>query len=107
MILVGFMDLGKSIDPLFSVPNWRGQQAPAQYELVRSSLDTLIFSSGLGPKKHIGLLSDDRRKSVMTMLLRTDISFETKLPFDSDSVVFGNLDYIRAEIDVHFAHENP
>jgi hypothetical protein len=107
MILVGFMELSKSIDPLFTVPNWRGHQAPAQHELDRSSLEPLIFSSGLGPQKHIGILPDDRRKSVMATLLRTGLSLGTKLPFDSDSVVFGNLGYIRTEINAHFAHENP
>jgi hypothetical protein len=107
MILVGFMELSKSIVPVFSVPNWRGLQAPTQRELDLASLDTLIFSSGLGPQKHIGILPDDGRTNVMSILLRTGISLEMTLRFDSDSVVFGNAEYLRTEINAHFLHENP
>jgi hypothetical protein len=107
LILVGFMDLGKRIDPLFSVPNWCGGAAPAQDELANLSLQPLIFSSGLGPCKHLGLFGDDGRKNVMTMLLRTGLTLETKLPYDADSVVFGNLEYVRSQINAHFPQCHP
>jgi hypothetical protein len=107
MILVGFMELSKSIEPVFSIPDWLGHHAPTQTELGRTSSDTLVFSSGLGPQKHVGIFLDDGRKNVMAMFLPTSISLPKELPFDQDSVVFGNLEYLYAQINAHFNHVNP
>jgi hypothetical protein len=67
----------------------------------------LILVGFMDLGKHLGLFGDDGRKNVMTMLLRTGLTLETKLPYDADSVVFGNLEYVRSQINAHFPQCHP
>ncbi len=100
--LVGFIELEKSIEPVFSVLNWRGQQLPSQATLHTACQKTLIFKSGLGDQAHIGILPKDRRTNTMTFLEASGHCTEIEMAFDAEKVVFINKEAIAKEIDQHF-----
>jgi hypothetical protein len=104
-VLVGFIELGKSIDPVFSVLNWRGYAT--QVQLGMTTHDTLSFSSGLGENLHIGLFPTDERKNVMANLVASKHFALETMPFDISSVVFKNVEAIADEIDAHFGASAP
>ena len=106
-VLVGFIDLGKSVDPVFSVLNWRGKELPPQMELEEAARETLPIQSGLGEQTHIGIFPTDERKSVMACLDATGQSIAAQVPYSPERVVFKNIEAIADEIYAHFTGRNP
>ena len=106
MVLVDHLDLGESIEPVFSVLGWCGHAAPTKEELMRFRDKALVFSSGLGSKKHVGILCFDKRKNPLKPLQRINITFQG-LPYDSTSRVFVTLDRIAAEADAQLGDTPP
>jgi hypothetical protein len=106
LVLVGFLDLGKSIDPIFSVLNWRGERTPTETELHEGQRETLLFQSGLGEMAHVGIVTKDERKSVMANLVATDQVIASTMPFDSERTVFFFVEGIAGRIDEHFTGQN-
>jgi hypothetical protein len=106
LVLVGFIDLGKSFDPVFSVLNWRGKSLPLQAELDEVARKTIPFQSGLGEEAHIGIIPKDERKSVMACLEATGQFTEIEMPYSPESVVFQYVEGIAHQIDDHFAGRN-
>lgn len=98
LVLAGFLDLGKSLDPVFSVPAWRGATAPTASELGGKRMKTLRFASGLGPQEHVGIIPNGRA-SVMAGLVPTKTLLGPEIRFDPDSVVFTDVQQIAKEID--------
>lgn len=107
LVLVGFMDLGKSVDPIFSVLNWRGKILPSQIALEDAARETVPIQSGLGEQAHIGIFPTDERKSVMAWLDATGKSIAAKVPYNPEHVVFKNIEAIADEIHAHFTGRNP
>lgn len=107
LVLVGVMDLGKSVDPIFSVLNWRGGDELSQSMLDEAAKDTVPVQSGLGPQAHWGILPRDERKNVMTCLEQTSLFVKVEMPYDPEKVVFSYAEGIAREIDAHFAGSIP
>ncbi|SFG68664.1 hypothetical protein SAMN05518865_11639 [Duganella sp. CF458] len=104
LVLVGFLDLGKSVDPVFSVLDWRGEDAPSQLTLDQAARkDTIPIQSGLGKQAHWSIFVKDERKNVMSCLEQTSLSVTVGMPFDPDQVVFSYVEALAREIDAHFA----
>jgi hypothetical protein len=101
--LVGFIDLGKSVDPVFSILDWRGHNLSSQAELNEAAQKTLPIKSGLGDKAHWGIFPKDERKNVMTCLQQTKHSLAIDKPYDSTQVVFTYAESLADEIDTHYA----
>lgn len=102
LVLAGFIDLGKSVDPVFSVLRWHRKTMPTQDELEAAAAQTLPLPSGLGHQPHLGLLPDDRRTNVMSWLQDTGLRLGATLPFDTDGVAFMNPAGISAAIHACF-----
>lgn len=103
LVLVGVMDLGKSVDPVFSVLNWRGDNVLSQSMLDEAAKDTIPVQSGLGPQAHWGILPRDERKNVMAYLEMTSLCVTVEMPYDPEQVVFSYAEGLAREIDAHFA----
>lgn len=99
LVLVGQLDLGKSVDPVFTVPLWRARRAPTQQEVDAALASTMTFESGLGEQRHVGILPSDGRRNVMAHLEPTVLVARTPLPFDPDLAVFKNVEAIVGEIE--------
>ncbi|MDR7376970.1 hypothetical protein J2X19_001628 [Rhodoferax ferrireducens] len=107
LVLVGFIDLSRSVDPVFSVLNWLGTDLPSQVELDNAARTAMQFQSGLGDMAHIGILPEDERKSVMADLEATGQSTATEMPYNPESFVFKFAEAIGNEISAHFVDRNP
>jgi hypothetical protein len=105
MVLVDHLDTGDSIQPIFSVPGWRGEGVPTQDELLRASHRILTFSSGLGDKKHVGILCLDNRKNPMKPLEKTHL-FLPQLPYNG-GCVFVSLHRIAQEAEAQLGGACP
>ena len=104
LVLVGFLDLGKSIDPVFSVLDWRDENAPSQLMLDQAARkDTIHLQSGLGERAHWGIFVKDERKNVMNCLEQTSLFVTVEMPYDPDQVVFSYVEALARDIDAHFA----
>lgn len=98
LVLVGFLELEKSIDPVFSALCWQGTVAPTKEELEQWGQKTVIFDSGLGSRPHIGILPRDERKSIMADLqLLENLSFPG-LAYSPQSITFKSVRRIAEEI---------
>lgn len=106
MVLVDHVELGEGIEPIFSVIDWCGQKAPTEEELLRCSNKTLVFSSGLGNQKHVGIFRLDRRKNPMKQLEKTNLVLP-KLAYDRTSTVFVSLNRIAQEADAQLSSAHP
>ncbi|QSX79408.1 hypothetical protein [Agrilutibacter solisilvae] len=98
MVVVAYVDLGSSVEPIFSVLDWRGPDVPARAELGRCSAKSLVFSSGLGNRRHVGILCFDKRKNPIKPLERTGLVLPD-LPYDNEGKVFVTLSRIAQEAD--------
>jgi hypothetical protein len=100
--LVGFMDLEKSVDPVFSVLDWRGHDLPSETVLNEAAQKTLPIKSGLGDQRHWGIFPKDERKNVMTCLQQTKYSLTITMPYDPSQVTFKYAESLADEIDAHY-----
>lgn len=107
LVLVGFMDLGKSVDPVFSVLKWRGRSVPTQAMLDEAAKETIPVQSGLGPQAHWGIIPEDERKNVMACLERISLSVTVEMPYDPTLVVFSYVEGLARDIDAHFTGSTP
>ncbi|KQV56407.1 MULTISPECIES: hypothetical protein [unclassified Duganella] len=104
LVLVGFIDLGKSVDPVFSVLNWRGSGALSQSILDElATVDTIPIQSGLGKQAHWGIFVTDERKKFMACLETTGQSVTVDMPYIPDQVVFSFVEALARELDAHFS----
>jgi len=103
LALVGFLDLGKSVDPVFSILDWRSHNAPSQKELNEAAKKSLPIKSGLGLNSHWGIFPKDERRNVMTCLQQTNFSLSIDIPYDPSQVVFSYAESLAADIDAHYA----
>jgi hypothetical protein len=101
--IAGFIDLGKSVDPVFSILDWRCHTLPSQAELNEAALKTLPVKSGLGNQAHWGIFPRDERKNVMACLQQTEHCLTIDIPYDPSQVVFSYAESLAAEIDAHYA----
>lgn len=67
---------------------WSGDRAPSLGEIEAVCEKALAFSSGLGPRTHVGILPFDERKNIMKSLVATELVIAKPLPFDRGKVVF-------------------
>lgn len=98
LVLVGYKDVGDSIDPVFSAPCWRGQL---------SDLPTVLdFSAGHIPFQafqktcqHVAILPTDERRSILSGLTPHHHPCLHIPELQADSVVWLSLNRIAKEID--------
>ena len=103
VVLVGFIDLGKSVDPVFSILDLRRHHLPSEAELNQAAKYTLPVKSGLGDQAHWGIFPKDERKNVMACLQQTKHSLTINMPYDPSQVVFTYAEALADEIDAHYA----
>lgn len=102
LVLVGLMDLGKSVDPVFSVLSWRGSDILSQAMLDEAAKESIPVRSGLGLQAHWGIFPEDERKDVMACLERTSLVVTAEMPYDPHQVVFSYVDELARQIDAYF-----
>ncbi|WP_426171150.1 hypothetical protein [Pseudoduganella sp. R-34] len=107
LALVGFIDLGKSVDPVFSILDWRSHHLPSDAELNEAARKTLPVKSGLGDQAHWGIFPKDERKNVMACLQQTRHSLTINMPYDPSKVVFTYPESLADDIDAHYAAHGP
>jgi hypothetical protein len=66
LVLIGYAELEKSIEPNFVALEWRGGKSPSEEELDSASSNVVQFQSGLRPKMQVGILPKDGRKTPST-----------------------------------------
>lgn len=102
LVLVGFVELEKSIDPVFSVlaqPIVSAESLPIR---IAGDVPTLVLSKGLRqPFQHVAILPRDERRDILTGLTRLDITVEPALPFQREHTVWLALGRIASEVDAH------
>jgi hypothetical protein len=99
LVLVGYWENEKSIDPIFSLLRWRGTAEPAAAELKVAAKTPISLSDTLGPQKHIGIFPLGRRKDPMIGLIPTSAVVETPMPFDELSTLHTQLGVIAKKAD--------
>ena len=107
LVLVGLMDLGKSVDPVFSVLSWRGSDILSQAMLDEAAKESIPVRSGLGLQAHWGIFPKDERKNVLACLERTSLVVTAEMPYDQHQVVFSYAEELARQIDAHFTGTPP
>ena len=102
LVLVGFIELEKSIDPVFSVINYR-IASPAELPThIDDSEKTLVFSKAFyRPFAHFAILPKDERRSILFGLEPVSVSIDSPMAYERDSTVWLSVGRIAGEIDVH------
>lgn len=98
MVLAGQLDLGDSVQPIFSVLRWCGRAVPSLEELMTVGETSLASPSGLGLRSQVGVLWLDKRRHPLAPLQKTG----TILPGwsrDNQDAVFLTADRIAREAD--------
>ncbi|MFU6378329.1 hypothetical protein ACM792_24350 [Metapseudomonas otitidis] len=102
LVLVGFVELEKSIDPVFSVlaqPIASAESLPIR---ITGDAPTLVLSKGFRqPFRHVAILPRDERKDILSGLTRLDITVEAAQPFQREHTVWLALGRIASEVDAH------
>lgn len=102
LVLVGFVELTESIDPVFTALNWRGSAAPTDQELKDATKAPLAFESYSGPRAHVGILPVDERRSVTADLIATACSVSVPMPCDLQNTIFFTSRVIARKMDEYF-----
>jgi len=106
LVLVGFLELEKSTDPVFSALCWQGEVAPTKEELAQWIQKTVVFESGLGPKPQIGIFPRDDRKSIMASLQMLEgVNFPDLPYFRHNSTTFKVVERIAEEMQVFISKQ--
>ena len=104
LVLVGFMELEKSIDPVFSVMDRRiasPAELPAQ---ITGDDKTLVLSKSFHRAfEHVAILPKDERRSILSGLERVDVSAVSPMPYARESTVWLSVGRMANEIDAHLA----
>lgn len=89
LVLIGYLEQARSIEPIFAALNWRGGPAPSAQAL-----------SGAAPyPRQLGVLALDGRNNPFTPLVETSIKLRSSIPFAPDeSVTYMPLGRIAEEI---------
>ncbi len=104
LVIVGFKDLGGSLDPLFSVSRWRGNSGDMPPLSLIASMGTLSIPSFLNERAHVGILPSDGKKSLLSGLQPFGI-VEPALPFSPTDAVWLSMGRIASEIDRRLGSE--
>jgi hypothetical protein len=99
LVLVGFWENEKSIDPIFSILKWRGRTEPTPAELKKATQTTISLPDVLGPVKHVAVFPLGRQKDPMIGLIATSAAVETPMPFDELSTLHTQLCGIAEKAD--------
>ena len=90
LVLVGFFDDEKYVDPVFSALDWRGDALSPEH-LANIPAKTLKVDSGIGKVNHVGLLTLAKRSkkdNPMNCLVPTKIVVDKWLAYDPYSTTF-------------------
>lgn len=102
LVLIGYAELEKSIEPNFVALEWRGGNSPSEEELGSASSNVILFQSGLGPRMQVGILPKDGRKNPLNGMVMTAIKLKTAFPFERFNTVYISLARIVDEVNAHF-----
>ena len=105
LTLVGFCELESSIDPIFSVPNWRGRPGD-KIPLLTPETETLVFDLSGRKSNHVAILPGDERKKLLGRLKKIETLLELPLP-KSGGAVWISVGRIAMEIDRIFTKNPP
>lgn len=99
LVLVGFIELEKSIDPVFSVLPVRFV-SPSEFPArITSHEETLRFPRVFKEPLHVAILPKDERRSILTGLVPVNIPVESAMPFQTKRTAWLALGRIADEID--------
>lgn len=98
LVIVGFKDLGSSLDPLFSVSRWHGTRGDIPPLPLIASMGTVNMPSFRKEHAHVGILPPDGKKSLMSGLQPFGI-VEPALPCSPSDAVWLSIGRIASEID--------
>lgn len=102
LVLVGSVELEKSIDPVFSVLALRiasPEELPSQ---ITEDHETLVFSQLLRqPFLHVAILPKDERQGILTGLAPVNVPVVSSMPFQRESIVWMAVGRIAKEIETH------
>lgn len=107
LVLIGYQELEKSIEPNFLALDWRGYGLPEEKELNDAANNVISFQSGLGPRIQVGVLPADGRKNPIDGMIMTSRKLNRVFSYESFDTVFISLGRIVKEINAHFAAEHP
>jgi hypothetical protein len=107
LVLIGYQELEKSIEPNFVALDWRGHVLPEEMELNDIARNVIPFKSGLGPKIQVGVLPADGRKNPIDGMIMTSSKVNRVFSHEPFDTVFISLNRIVKEINTHFAVELP
>ena len=102
LALVGYKELAESIDPVFSVPLWRGAALEGARVRISGEDSTLPFGTFHNQYLHVAILPRDERRSILSGLEPTNIKTKSPMPYRPESVVWFSVGRIAKEIDAHF-----
>lgn len=104
LVLVGFMELEKSIDPVFSVMARRIASLAELPDQITGDDKTLAFSKSF-PRvfEHVAILPKDERRSILSGLERVEVSAVSPMPYERESTVWLSVGRMANEIDAHLA----
>lgn len=107
LVLIGYQELEKSLEPNFVALDWRGHGLPEEKQLNDVASDVISFKSGLGPKIQVGVLPSDGRKNPIDGMIMTSCKVNRVFSYKPFDTVFISLGRIIKEINEHFAMEHP
>lgn len=107
LVLIGYQELEKSIEPNFVALDWRGHGLPEEKQLNDVANNVISFESGLGPKIQFGVLPEDGRKNPIDGMIITSSKVTRVFSYKPFDTVFISLGRIVKEINAHFAAKPP
>ncbi|MFC7517349.1 hypothetical protein ACFQUU_20265 [Herbaspirillum sp. GCM10030257] len=103
LVLIGYQELEKSIEPNFVALDWHGYGLPEEKLLNDVASNVILFKSGLGPKMQVGVLPADGRKNPIDSLIMTSTQVSRAFSFIPFDTVYLSLGQIVKEINTRFA----
>lgn len=102
LVLVGFKELEKSIDPVFSIMDWRVTSPAELPEHINGRGKTLSFSKSFyRPFGHVAILPKDERRNILSGLEPVNTKILSPMPYEPDSTVWLTVGRIANEIEKH------
>lgn len=102
LVLIGYAELEKSIEPNFVALDWRGSNPPSEEELNSAANNVILFQSGLGPRMQVGILPKDGRKNPLDGMVMTSVKVKKAFSFERFDTVYISLGRMVDEINAHF-----
>jgi hypothetical protein len=102
LVIVGFKDLGHSLDPVFSVARWRGvgDEVPPLAHLAQRG--TLRMPSFLKSHAHVGIIPPDGPPGFMSRLQPVGV-IPQPWPFDPSDAIWLSIGRVAKEVDRQLA----